>query len=124
VTRVDGRRALTALQTDDIRTALAMAERCTRLRFALYLGAPVGPRRHFAERLHAALGDDAPRAVLIYVDLDGRGLELVTGELARALLPDGQCRLTAMAMAASMRLGRVVDAILSGIGMLGSAGAR
>jgi hypothetical protein len=117
-------RALTAVETDDIRTALTAAERRTGLRFALYLGPPAGPRRHFAERLHAALGDEAPRAVLIYVDLGGRALEVVTGEHARSLLPDGQCRLAAMAMASSFSVGDVVDGLVSGIGRLGSAGRR
>ncbi len=115
---MDGRHTLSALETDDIKVALAMAERRTRLRFALYVGAPEGPRRHFAERLHAALGDDAPRAVLIYLDTGGRALELVTGEVARRLLPDARCRLAAAAIATSMRAGRLADAVLRGVAQL------
>lgn len=112
-------RGLTTAQADDIRRALHAVERRSGLRFGVFVGEPVGSRRHFAERLHAALGDDADDAVLIFVDLRGRALEIVTGERARRRLPDGACRLTAMSMATVFSVGDLVGGLLYGIAALG-----
>ncbi|MDA0634579.1 TPM domain-containing protein [Nonomuraea sp. MCN248] len=112
-------RTLTAAQADDVRDALRAAERRSGLRFALFLGSPVGGRRHFAERLHAALGDEAPDAVVLLVDVRGRALEIVTGEQARRRLSDASCRLTAMSMATAFSAGDLVGGLLYGIGALG-----
>jgi uncharacterized membrane protein YgcG len=115
---VIGVKTLTAAQADDVRAALRAAERRTGLRFALFLGSPNGPPRHFAERLHAALGDEASHAVVILVDLRGRGLEIVTGERARRRLSDASCRLTAMSMATAFSAGDLVGGLLHGINAL------
>ncbi|MCA2223458.1 DUF5130 family protein [Nonomuraea aurantiaca] len=112
-------RGLTSTQADDIRQALTVAERRSGLRFGAFLGPPVGTRRHFAERLHAALGEEADDAVVIFVDVAGRALEIVTGENARRRLPDTACRLTAMSMATAFSAGDLVGGLLYGIGMLG-----
>ncbi|MCK2217950.1 TPM domain-containing protein [Actinomadura sp. ATCC 31491] len=113
-------RGLTSAQADDIRQALHAAEGRSGLRFGLFLGEPAGGgRRHFAERLHAALGDEAPDAVVLLVDLKGRGLEIVTGERARRRLGDAACRLTAMSMATAFSVGDLVGGILYGINALG-----
>jgi hypothetical protein len=117
--RVMAVRGLTAAQADDIRQALVLAERRSGLRFGMFLGAPVGGRRHFAERLHAALGEEADEAVVIVVDLTGRALEIVTGETARHRLSDGACRLTAMSMATAFSVGDLVGGLLFGIAALG-----
>ncbi|MFE3451495.1 DUF5130 family protein [Nonomuraea sp. NPDC059194] len=117
-------RRLTAAQADDVRTALAAAERRSGLRFGAFLGAPVGGRRHFAERLHAAMGEEAPDAVLIYVDAAGRALEIVTGETARLRLSDGMCRLTAMSMATAFSAGDLVGGLLYGINSLAEQATR
>ncbi|MGP3961500.1 TPM domain-containing protein [Nonomuraea sp. 3N208] len=114
-------RGLTTAQADDIRKALRTAEQRSGLRFALFLGEPVGGRRHFAERLHAALGEEADDAVVILVDVKGRGLEIVTGEGARRRLSDNACRLTAMSMATAFSVGDVIGGILYGIASLGEA---
>ncbi|GAB2932695.1 TPM domain-containing protein [Nonomuraea fastidiosa] len=112
-------RGLTAAQADDIRQALHTAERRSGLRFALYLGEPAGPRRHFAERLHAALGPEAPDAVVVFVDPAGRGLEIVTGENARRRLSDAACRLVAMSMATAFSVGDIAGGLLYGVAALG-----
>ncbi|MFI6297023.1 DUF5130 family protein [Nonomuraea sp. NPDC050790] len=112
-------RVLTAGQADDLRQALQLAERRSGLRFGVYLGKPVGARRHFAERLHAALGDDAENGVVVLVDVEGRALEIVTGENARQRLSDGACRLTAMSMATAFSVGDLVGGLLYGIAALG-----
>lgn len=112
-------RGLTAAQADDVRQALHTAERRSGLRFGVFLGAPVGGRRHFAERLHAALGEEADQAVVLFVDTEGRGLEIVTGEVARRRLSDSACRLTAMSMATAFSAGDLIGGLLYGIGALG-----
>ncbi|NUR89320.1 MAG: TPM domain-containing protein [Nonomuraea sp.] len=112
-------KVLTAAQADDVRQAIRTAERRSGLRFGVFLGPPVGARRHFAERLHAALGEDADSAVLVFVDVQGRGLEVVTGEHARRRLPDSACRLTAMSMATAFSAGDLVGGVLYGIAALG-----
>jgi hypothetical protein len=115
---VTGMRALTAAQADDVRRTLLDAERRSGLRFGLYLGPPVGSRRHFAEKLHAALGAEAADAVVVLVDLQGRALEIVTGENARRRLSDAACRLTAMTMATAFGAGDLVGGLLYGIANL------
>ncbi|MEW9556149.1 DUF5130 family protein [Nonomuraea sp. NPDC050783] len=116
-------RGLTTAQADDIRKALHTAEIRSGLRFGLFLGepagGPVGGRRHFAERLHAALGPEAPDAVVVLVDVKGRGLEIVTGENARHRLTDAACRLTAMSMATAFSVGDLIGGVLYGINALG-----
>ncbi|MGN9845341.1 TPM domain-containing protein [Nonomuraea sp. H19] len=116
-------RGLTTAQADDIRNALRAAGRRSGLRFGLFLGEPAGGRRHFAERLHAALGDEADDAVVILVDVKGRGLEIVTGENARRRLSDSACRLTAMSMATAFSAGDVVGGVLYGISSLAQQSA-
>lgn len=111
-------RTLTAAEAGDVRHALHAAEHRTFLRFALFLGPPVGGRRHFAERLHAALGDEADDAVLIMVDVRGRGLEIVTGEQARSRLTDASCRSTAISMATAFGAGDLAGGLLYGIAAL------
>ncbi|MEV4395284.1 DUF5130 family protein [Nonomuraea sp. NPDC049607] len=112
-------RTLTTAQADDLRKAVQGAERRSGLRFGVFLGEPVGARRHFAERLHAALGAEAADAVLVFVDPAGRAVEIVTGPNARRRLSDGACRLTALSMATAFSAGDLVGGLLYGIAALG-----
>ncbi|GAA3642024.1 hypothetical protein GCM10022224_000420 [Nonomuraea antimicrobica] len=112
-------RGLNATQADDLRQAMHTAERRSGLRFGVFVGEPVGGRRHFAERLHAALGEEADDAVVVFVDPTGRALEIVTGEHARRQLSDGACRMTAMSMATAFSVGDLVGGLLYGIAALG-----
>jgi uncharacterized membrane protein YgcG len=109
---------LTAEQADDVRQALMSAERRSGLRFGLFIGEPAGGRRHFAEKLHAALGAEAADAVVLLVDVKGHALEIVTGENARRRLSDAACGLTAMSMATSFSVGDLAGGLLNGIGTL------
>ncbi|MER5644670.1 TPM domain-containing protein [Streptosporangium sp. NPDC002524] len=115
---------LTPTEGDDVRGALRTAERSTGLRFAAYLGPAIGPRRHFSERLHAALGTDADRAVLVFVDQRERALEIVTGPLAREWLPDAECRVAATSMAAVLGLGDLVGGLVTGVLLLADRASR
>ncbi|MFI7424324.1 DUF5130 family protein [Nonomuraea sp. NPDC049684] len=113
------RRALTTAQVDDLRRAVQRAERRSGLRFGVFLGEPVGARRHFAERLHTALGAESADAVVVFVDPAGHGLEIVTGPNARRRLSDGVCRLTALSMATAFSAGDLIGGLLYGITALG-----
>ncbi|GAA5080642.1 putative membrane protein YgcG [Thermocatellispora tengchongensis] len=115
---------ITTLEAGDIREAIGRAERRTGLRFAVFLGGAREGRRRYAERLHAALGEDAGRAVLIYVDLAGRALEIVTGEHARRDLPDGRCRLVATAMATRLAAGDLAGGVVYGVNALAEQAVR
>ncbi|MDP9850141.1 DUF5130 family protein [Streptosporangium lutulentum] len=115
---------MTVTQIDDVREALRAAEHRTGLRFAAYLGPAIGPRRHFSERLHAALGDEVDRAVLIFVDSERRGLEIVTGPEARRRLPDEKCRLAAMSMTTVLGTGDLVGALVTGVWLLADQASR
>ncbi|MDF5758739.1 DUF5130 family protein [Spongiactinospora sp. TRM90649] len=116
-------RALSTLQADDIRVAVQQAERRSGLRFAVYLGPAPAGGRHYAERLHAALGDDAPRAVLVFVDPGAHALEIVTGERVRRRLTDARCRMVAMSMATAFSGGDLVGGVVYGIAALAQQAA-
>ncbi|RBQ17622.1 DUF5130 domain-containing protein [Spongiactinospora rosea] len=119
-------RRLSMPQADDVRQAVRQAERRTGLRFAVYIGpAPAGPR-DYAERLHAALGEEAPGAVLLFVDPTARGLEIVTGERARRRLPDARCQAVALSMATAFSGGDLSGGVVYGLSALAqhAAGSR
>ncbi|GAA3085469.1 DUF5130 family protein [Streptosporangium carneum] len=115
---------LTPTQAHDVRQALHAAELRSGLRFALYLGPAVGPRRHFSERLHAALGEEGDAAVLVFVDLRDRALEVVTGPSARLRLTDAQCRVAAVSMAAAFGGGNLVGGLVAGMWLLSDLASR
>jgi Domain of unknown function (DUF5130) len=117
-------RTLTSTQIDAVREALRTAERRTGLRFAAYLGPAIGPRRHFAERLHAALGEEVDQAVLVFVDSEEKALEIVTGSVARQWLSDEKCRLTAMSIATVLSVGDLVDGLVTGVWLLADQASR
>ncbi|GAA4227744.1 putative membrane protein YgcG [Streptosporangium album] len=117
-------RVLSPSQAENVREALRAAEHRSGLRFAAYLGPAVGPHRHFSERLHAALGEEAARAVLVFVDPAGRALEIVTGPQARWRLPDVECHLTAMRMAHALGGGDLAGGLVTGVGLLADLASR
>ncbi|MCG5216291.1 TPM domain-containing protein [Streptosporangium soli] len=117
-------RTLTSVQAEDIRQAVRHAERRTGLRFAVYVGPHPGRRRPFAERLHAALGEESADAVLVYVDPAGHALEVVTGERARRRLTDDRCRLVALSMATAFSGGDLAGGVVYGLAALAEQSAR
>ncbi|WP_433242322.1 DUF5130 family protein [Streptosporangium sp. CA-135522] len=117
-------RTLSPIQAGEVREALRAAERRTGLRFAAYLGPAIGPCRHFSERLHAALGEEAGRAVLVFVDPEGRALEIVTGPQAGRRLLDGECRLAAASMAAAIDMGDLAGGLVAGVTLLADLATR
>ncbi|MGH3319621.1 MAG: DUF5130 family protein [Streptosporangiaceae bacterium] len=105
-------------QVHTIRRVLRTARAETGLRFSLHVGRAEGESRVYAQRLHAALGRDAPTAVLIAVDPAARRLEIVTGGEAQRRLDDRTCALAAMSMTTAFSVGDLVGGIISGVSML------
>ncbi|WP_432558315.1 DUF5130 family protein [Granulicoccus sp. GXG6511] len=105
-------------QTEDLKRAVRMAEEDSGLGFSLYVGAADGNPRAFAEGLHSSLAD-AERAVLVMCDPDRKVLEIVTGHLARRLLPDADCQLAAVGMTSSFAGGDLAGGLSSGLLQLG-----
>ena len=102
--------------------ALRAADQSTGLTFSVYVGELDEPVREGAEELHAQLADPAD-SVLIAVSPDQRQLEIVTGSQARKRLPDRDCKLAALSMAAAFGGGDLAGGIVSGLAQLaGHAG--
>ncbi|MEX2291520.1 MAG: DUF5130 family protein, partial [Mycobacteriales bacterium] len=71
--------------------------------------------RAACERLHAALGDRSPSAVLIVVAPGQRRVEVVTGPVVRRRVPDRVCALAVLSMTSAFRGGDLVGGIADGI---------
>jgi uncharacterized membrane protein YgcG len=97
--------------------ALRTADNATGLQFSVYVGELEEPPRAQAEKLHGQL-DDPARAVLIAVCPNLRVLEIVTGPLARRVLPDRDCKLAAMSMTAAFGGGDLAGGLVTGIAQL------
>lgn len=113
--------AFSARQQEDIVRALRLAERQSALPVSLYVGtldAPDGALRAAAQRLHAALGEEAPETVLVAVDPGLRRVEIVTGSELRHRLDDRACGLAAIAMTSSFQAGDLAGGIVAGINTL------
>lgn len=98
--------------------ALTLASRETGLDFSVYLGELGSDTRDAAEKLHASIGEGAPRAVLIAVSPGERVVEVVTGAEAFQRLPDRAAKLAVMSMVASFKEGDLVGGLVSGLRML------
>ena len=108
----------------DINAAISQASQDSGLEFSLFVGPVDGPVRSYAERLHAALGPRAGRAVLVCVAPGERALEIVTGEESARRLGDRACGLAAMSMSSTFATGELVQGIVSGVRMLAEAAGR
>ena len=86
-------------------------------------GAPRGGGglRATAERLHAALGESAPKAVLVLVAPGERRLEIVTGTDARRRVDDQKCSLAALSMVTAFAGGNIAGGLVQGISQLADA---
>src|SRR3954452_22597129 len=94
------------------------------LHFSVYVGPVEGDIREHAERLHAALGPGASRAVLVLVAPGDRQLEIVTGKESARRLGDRACALAALSMTTSFAGGDLVGGIVTGLRMLSEAAGR
>jgi uncharacterized membrane protein YgcG len=110
--------AFSPRQRDEIVRAIQLAQQQSGLRYSVYVGAADGDPRAYARRLHAALGEDAPRSVLVLVDPSTRALEIVTGRLAARWVDDRATALAAMSMVSSFAAGDLHGGIVQGVQLL------
>ena len=83
----------------------------------MFVGRAQGEPRAFAERLHSA--SVAPtRSVLVMVDPGARLIEVVTGEVVRRTLSDGEVELALLQMRSAFAEGDLVGGLKRGICML------
>jgi uncharacterized membrane protein YgcG len=80
--------------------------------------------RAASERLHAALGDRAPAAVLLVVAPGQRRVEVVTGPLARRRVPDRVSALAVLSMTTAFRGGDLVGGIVDAVRQIADAAGR
>lgn len=103
--------------------ALQAADRSTGLTFSIYVGEITEPVRKGAEELHSQLARPAT-SVLIAVSPQQRQLEIVTGSVARRRLPDRDCKLAALSMAAAFGGGDLAGGVVSGLAQLADHAGR
>lgn len=99
--------------------ALRTADNITRLTFSVYVGDLDEPTRATAEKMLLQLPRPAD-SVLIAVSPNQRALEIVTGSVARRRLPDRDCKLAAMSMAAAFGGGDLAGGLVTGLAQLSS----
>ena len=80
--------------------------------------------RPAAEKLHAALGDRSPAAVLLVVAPGQRRVEVVTGPLVRRRVPDRVSALAVLSMTSTFRGGDLVGGIVDAIRQIADAAGR
>jgi hypothetical protein len=108
---------LTTRQLLRVDEALRLADKTTGLTFGVYLGTLEDPPRPHAEKLHGQLADP-DNSVLLAISPNQRQLEIVTGAVVRRRLPDRECKLAAMSMAAAFGGGDLAGGIVSGLAQL------
>jgi len=113
--------AFTDAQLHDLSRAAAIASAETGLHFSVFVGAAEGDVRRYAERLHAALGEQALRGVLIFAAPGQRRLEVVVGREARDRVDDRACALAALSMCSSFGGGDLTGGLVAGLRMLAEA---
>lgn len=111
-------------QVREISRACSTASSETGLHYSVYVGGVDGDIRDHAERLHAALGAHAARAVLLVVAPGDRQLEIVTGKESSRRLSDRACALAALSMTTSFSGGDLTGGIVTGLRMLAEAAGR
>jgi uncharacterized membrane protein YgcG len=80
--------------------------------------------RAAAERLHAALGERSPSAVLVVVAPGQRRVEIVTGPQVRRRVPDRVCALAVLGMTSTFRGGDLVGGIVDALRQIADAAGR
>jgi len=108
---------LTTRQLLRVDEALRLADRSTGLTFGVYIGDLEEPVRAHAEKLHGQLADP-DQSVLLAISPNQRQLEIVTGAVVRRRLPDRDCKLAAMSMAAAFGGGDLAGGVVSGLAQL------
>lgn len=105
----------TERQRDDVERAIRGAEGDTGLHFSVYVGSLGESTRERAVALHAMLGVESDRSVLIAVDPGLRQTEIVTGPEAKRYLDDHACALGALAMTTQFSAGDLAGGVVNGL---------
>ena len=119
-----GDQPFTEGQVREISRACTTASSESGLHYSVYVGPVEGEIRDHAERLHAALGALASRAVLILVAPGDRQLEIVTGKESSRRLSDRACALAALSMTTAFAGGDLTSGIVTGLRMLSEGAGR
>lgn len=80
--------------------------------------------RAATERLHAALGDRSPTAVLLVIAPGQRRVEVVTGPGVRRRVPDRVCALTILSMTSAFVGGDLTGGILDALRQIAESAGR
>jgi uncharacterized protein DUF5130 len=120
----DGNEPFSDGQVREISRACGTASTESGLHYSVYIGPVEGDIRDHAERLHAALGANASRVVLLLVAPQDRQLEIVTGKESSRRLSDRACALAALSMTTAFAGGDLVGGIVTGLRMLSEASGR
>ena len=80
--------------------------------------------RAACERLHAALGERSPSAVLVVVAPGQRRVEVVTGPLVRRRVPDRVSALAVLSMTSAFRGGDLAGGIVDAVRQIADAAGR
>ena len=80
--------------------------------------------RAACERLHAALGERSPSAVLVVVAPGQRRVEIVTGPAVRRRVPDRVSALAVLSMTSAFRGGELTGGIVDGLRQIADAAGR
>jgi uncharacterized membrane protein YgcG len=102
-------------QQEDVSRAIRGAEQDTGLHFSVYVGSLGPSTREKALTLHAALGDESSKSVLVAVDPGLRQTEIVTGPDAKRFLDDHAAALGALAMTTQFNAGDLAGGIVNGL---------
>lgn len=108
-------------QMHELSCAASTASAETGLHYSVFVGTADGDVRRYAERVHAALGERAPRAVLIFVSPGQRRLEVVVGREARDRVDDRASALAALSMCSAFGGGDLTGGLVTGLRMLAEA---
>ena len=101
----------------EIDKAIRAAEQSSRFEFSVFVGRTQGGSRDYAERLHGA--SVAPdRSILVMVDPGARAVEVVTGDVVRRTLTDGEVDLAIVAMTSAFAEGDLVRGLTRGVAQL------
>lgn len=113
--------AFTDAQVHELSRAASIASAETGLHFSVFVGTAEGDVRRYAERLHAALGGQASRGVLVFAAPGQRRLEVVVGRQARDRVDDRACALAALSMCSAFSGGDLSGGLVTGLRMLAEA---
>ena len=114
--------AFTQQQLDEMAGAASATSERAGLHFTVFVGSSGGGEPSaYAARLLSALGDTAPRGVVILIDPSERRVEIATGHEAARRLDDGACALAASSVASSLKSGDMITGVLTGLRMLGDS---